>query len=95
VTTGWTPDQVRELSGEDYKNLVALYAVEPWGQERDNLHVAMQLSQVANMNRARGSAAIDPSRFMLGRKPKQNDDAKKISALRGSIKQSRKVANGG
>lgn len=86
---------MRALSGDDYQHLVALYSVEPWGPERDNLHHAMQLSQVANMNRTKGAPVVEPSRFILTRKPKSNDDTKKIAALRGAIKQSRKQANGG
>ena len=90
MTTGWLPDQVRALSGEDYRHLVALYNVEPWGPERDNAHAAMQLTQVANMNRGRGQPPVDMSRFILTKKPKAKTDAKRIVAFRASIQQSRK-----
>jgi len=86
---------VRAMSGEDYQHLVALYAVEPWGPARDNMHVAMQLTQVANMNRGKGSATVEPSRFILTRKPKIKNDSKRITALRGAIKQTRMQENGG
>ena len=95
MTTGWTPDQVRALSGEDYRHLVALYNVDPWGAERDNMHTAMILAQGANMNRARGTPPIDISRFILTKKPKINDDAKRVSAFRAAIKQSSRVKENG
>jgi hypothetical protein len=66
-----------------------LYAVDPWGSERDNLHVAMQLSQTANMNRGKGQPTIEATRFMLARKPKTDNSNKRIAALRGAIKQSK------
>ncbi len=95
MTTGWKPDEVRALSGEDYRHLVALYNVDPWGSERDNMHTAMILAQGANMNRRRGTPPIDISRFILTKKPKTQNDAKRVSAFRAAIKQSQKVRENG
>jgi hypothetical protein len=83
-TSGFTPDQVRAMSGTDYANLLALYTIDPDGSERDNKHVAMQLAQVANINRRKGAPLISPLKFMLT----QNSDPKtnKVKALRTAIK---------
>jgi hypothetical protein len=74
------------MSGNDYANLIALYAIDPDGPERDNRHAAMQLAQVANLNRRKGSSSIAPHRFMLT----QNTDpaTDKVKALRMAIRSS-------
>jgi hypothetical protein len=94
LATGWTPDQVRALSGEDYSNFRALYAIQPWGAERDNLHTAMLLAQNANMQRTKQTDPVfHPRQFMIGAEPpdKSKINAERIRALRDHIKRHQRV----
>jgi hypothetical protein len=81
------------MSGEDFANFRALYSVDPWGSERDNIHTAMILAQSANQQRTkRTDPVVSPMQFMLGRtNPTDKSSSAKISALRSSIHKSKNV----
>ena len=85
ISTGWTPDQVRALSGEDYANFAALYSDDPWGPERDNAHTAMLLAQQANIYKRKGAPPVNPNKYMLGRSGAKSNKAK-VAAFRAHVK---------
>ena len=64
-------------------NIQALYAMQPWGAERDNFHVAMLLQQGAAIHRKPGTQPPNIMRWMLTRKKSSN--VVKIAALKASI----------
>lgn len=43
----------------------AYYAIEPWGQLRDNMHSGMIAAMLANQNRKRGTRALTYEDFLL------------------------------
>ena len=66
-----------------------MYLSDPWGPERDNMHVAMLLSQTANLHRKKGTMPINPKKFMLTR-TKDEIEVERISALHAFIHQGHK-----
>lgn len=53
------------LGSRELQDWEAYYAVEPWGQMRDNMHAGMLASILANQNRKRGARAMTYEDFLL------------------------------
>lgn len=62
------------------------YQVEPFGQERDNLHAGLVASVIANAHRGKGTRAFSPSDFML--KDKAAEGAKSVLQFKALLKAS-------
>ena len=87
LTLGQTPEQVRQLRGEDYAMFRALYAVQPWGPERDNWHMAVLGTIGVNTHLQKGKRPLQPNEFMFGYQ-KQKNDKRRVSAFRAHIRES-------
>jgi hypothetical protein len=59
---------IRELearmNSREFSEWMAYYGIEPWGEERGDLRVAMLTSLTANINRRKGSKPLRPVDFM-------------------------------
>jgi hypothetical protein len=53
-----------EISSVQYAEWLAYSALEPWGEERDDLRMAIIASTIANVNRGKGQKAFTPDQFM-------------------------------
>jgi hypothetical protein len=53
------------MGSRELQDWEAYYAVEPWGQLRDNMHAGMIASLLANQGRKRGSRAQTYEDFLL------------------------------
>lgn len=59
----------QRMTAEELGEWEALYAAEPWGPARDNLHAGIIASAVTNMagrQLADGAAAATPGDYMIG-----------------------------
>ena len=54
-----------ELGSRELSEWMAYAQVEPFGVERENLHAGIVAATVANVNRAKGKKALQPSDFLL------------------------------
>jgi len=51
---------------------MAYYSIEPFGAERDNIHMAMIASILCNVNRTKESKEYTAEQFMIGYKDVDN-----------------------
>ena len=85
ATTGISPAVLKSWPATWFAHLLALYSVEPWGAERDNMHAAMLASMYAGAHTAKGKPRPKISDFMF--KPAANKSAAgKLAVLRNHLK---------
>lgn len=53
------------ISSLELAEWAAYYEIEPFGQERDNLHAGIVAATVANVNRGKGKKPVQAGDFML------------------------------
>ena len=68
-------EMLERISSAELSEWMMYYRMEPFGQERDNLHAGIIASVFANANRKKGKKAFEIKDFMLQftRKEKKTD----------------------
>jgi hypothetical protein len=74
---------LRELPWEDFKWWMAYYAIEPWGETRDDLRAGVVASAVYNVNRSKQSDRVwSPADFLLTRPDEPARSARQTKGCR-------------
>ncbi len=73
----------REINSPEFAEWIAFYGLEPFGDERADLRMGIQTSNLLRPSMKKGAKAIPPSAFMLTNmgKPKGITDPKVIEAI--------------
>lgn len=58
-------EMLSRISARELMEWMAYYRLEPFGQERENLHAAMVAAAVVNVNRGERQRPVKPADFML------------------------------
>lgn len=64
-----------EISSVQFAEWMAYSRLEPWGEERDDLRMAIIASTIANVNRGKNSKAFSPQDFMPQFEPETEEQA--------------------
>lgn len=62
---------LERISSRELSEWMAYYRLEPFGQERDNLHAGMMAAAVYNVNRAKNQQAIGAEEFLINLQPEE------------------------
>lgn len=72
------------MGSREFSEWMAYYGIEPWGEDRADLRVALLTSLTANINRKSGSPPLRPADFMPYRE--RNDKEDETEKLRGFLR---------
>jgi hypothetical protein len=77
---------LQDMRPSELGTWIALYAVDPWGEQRADLRTGILASTMANIHRGKGSQAFSPADFMpryeaSARKDEGNDVAARLLAF--------------
>jgi hypothetical protein len=64
-----------EISSVQFAEWMAYSRLEPWGEERDDLRMAIIASTIANVNRGKNTQAFKPQDFMPSFEPETEEQA--------------------
>ena len=64
-----------EISSVQFAEWMAYSRLEPWGEERDDLRMAIIASTIANVNRGKNTKAFKPQDFMPSFEPETEEQA--------------------
>jgi len=81
---GCPPSEVRNWSHKDVLELYAYDSIDPYGQSRDNWHMAVMASQFAQAHRAKGAKVPSSADYMYrsDRERRDQSDNNFVSFLR-------------
>lgn len=65
-----------EMSSAQFAEWMAYSALEPWGEERDDLRMAITASTIANGNRGKNQKPFKPQDFMPNFEPETEEQAR-------------------
>lgn len=69
-----------DLSPEEYAHWLALFRVDPWGEQRADLRAGIIAATIANVNRGKNTQAFKPNKFMpyIPKRDKRRDVADRL-----------------